>query len=532
MKKFFFLAILLISSFSLKNGVYIIIYNNFYLSNKYNLLSLSEASVYDTQTNFRIKLSNKYDKNSLCFIEKMNSNLRAGIIPGKSHTIFIDSKIKSYNKWNFIKINSTNYYLQNIIGCYLKIKYQEIVCEFISIEEADVFQLIKIYEEVSFKKSHNKLIDNEPIDVLIKYIDLRDPFLKRKNIHQIEKDIDNEELRYSIRSILINIPWIRKIFILMPNKKVKYFKKYELIHDKIIYVKDKDLLGFDSSNSLAFQFRFWKMKEFGISDNFIVMDDDCFIGKPLNKTDFFYVKNNKVVPLIINSKFHEIKKFEVEKKLLEYYEIIKKTNEEQDAYAFEYSQYLTYLFLLNIFQKSLNIPKFTHNAIPVNSNELKEIYDLVYNSEFNETTLFSKYRHVKSLQFQTFILAYTFIKYKKKVKNISHKYIVNNQSILSNYNYQLFCINTIPYGNTNLSFLISRIVMEKLFPVPTPYEIINYSLPSLSYKSLKLMTSEINDINLRYNHLNQALKITNIFHFLLYLFLFVSLIYIKINIEE
>ena len=187
MKKFFFLAILLISSFSLKNGVYIIIYNNFYLSNKYNLLSLSEASVYDTQTNFRIKLSNKYDKNSLCFIEKMNSNLRAGIIPGKSHTIFIDSKIKSYNKWNFIKINSTNYYLQNIIGCYLKIKYQEIVCEFISIEEADVFQLIKIYEEVSFKKSHNKLIDNEPIDVLIKYIDLRDPFLKRKNIHQIEK---------------------------------------------------------------------------------------------------------------------------------------------------------------------------------------------------------------------------------------------------------------------------------------------------------------------------------------------------------
>ena len=513
MKKFFFLAILLISSFSLKNGVYIIIYNNFYLSNKYNLLSLSEASVYDTQTNFRIKLSNKYDKNSLCFIEKMNSNLRAGIIPGKSHTIFIDSKIKSYNKWNFIKINSTNYYLQNIIGCYLKIKYQEIVCEFISIEEADVFQLIKIYEEVSFKKSHNKLIDNEPIDVLIKYIDLRDPFLKRKNIHQIEKDIDNEELRYSIRSILINIPWIRKIFILMPNEKVKYFKKYELIHDKIIYVKDKDLLGFDSSNSLAFQFRFWKMKEFGISDNFIVMDDDCFIGKPLNKTDFFYVKNNKVVPLIINSKFHEIKKFEVEKKLLEYYEIIKKTNEEQDAYAFEYSQYLTYLFLLNIFQKSLNIPKFTHNAIPVNSNELKEIYDLVYNSEFNETTLFSKYRHVKSLQFQTFILAYTFIKYKKKVKNISHKYIVNNQSILSNYNYQLFCINTIPYGNTNLSFLISRIVMEKLFPVPTPYEIIDYSLPSLSYNSLKLMTSEIKDINLKFYHLNQALKISNIHHF-------------------
>ena len=31
-------------------------------------------------------------------------------------------------------------------------------------------------------------------------------------------------------------------------------------------------------------------------------------------------------------------------KVNEDYEIIKKTNEEQDAYAFEYSQYLTYLF--------------------------------------------------------------------------------------------------------------------------------------------------------------------------------------------
>jgi len=45
------------------------------------------------------------------------------------------------------------------------------------------------------------------------------------------------------------------------------------------------------------------MKQFGLSDNFIYMDDDCFIGKPLNKSNFFYVENNKVVPAIINTKF-------------------------------------------------------------------------------------------------------------------------------------------------------------------------------------------------------------------------------------
>ena len=78
----------------------------------------------------------------------------------------------------------------------------------------------------------------------------------------------------------------------MPNEKVRYFKEYDLIKEKIIYVKDKDLIGFDSSNSYSFQFRYWNMKRFGISDNFIVMDDDYFIGAPLKKSDFFYVNNN------------------------------------------------------------------------------------------------------------------------------------------------------------------------------------------------------------------------------------------------
>ena len=61
------------------------------------------------------------------------------------------------------------------------------------------------------------LIEKEPIDIVIKYIDLEDPSLKRENIKQISKDEQHDELRYSIRSILQNIPWIRKIFILMPN---------------------------------------------------------------------------------------------------------------------------------------------------------------------------------------------------------------------------------------------------------------------------------------------------------------------------
>ena len=271
----------------------------------------------------------------------------------------------------------------------------------------------------------------------------------------------------------------------MPNERVRYFKDYELIEEKIIYVKDRDLIGFDSSNSLAFQFRFWKMKEFGISDNFIVMDDDCFIGKRIDKKDFFYVEKGKVVPSIITSRFIQIEKNYV----TTYYELYKNkaknSIEEQNDDIFNYSRFLTYLFVLNIFNITINnpifIPKFTHNAIPCNLKELKEIYNIINMSQYKATTLDSLYRNIESLQFQTLILSYTFIKYNKRVNDIPYKFIRINDSISAYYDFPLFCINKGPGNYSYLTFFKTKIVMEKLFPIPTPYEIIDYSLQNLSF---------------------------------------------------
>ena len=77
------------------------------------------------------------------------------------------------------------------------------------------------------------LIEKEQIDIVIKYIDLEDPSLKRDNIKQISKDEQHDELCYSIRSILKNIRLIRKIFILLLNERVRFLKSPELINDKI-----------------------------------------------------------------------------------------------------------------------------------------------------------------------------------------------------------------------------------------------------------------------------------------------------------
>ena len=403
----------------------------------------------------------------------------------------IKNSILSY-EWEFIKVEDNAFLIHNRAGCYLKDEKNNFVCSE-ALRHLTDFHLLKLYTEVNITKNDELILEKEPIDVFIKYIDLNDPNLVREGIPQIKKDIDNEELRYSIRSILKNIPWVRKIFILMPNEKVRYFKDYELIKEKIIYVKDKDILGYDSSNSHAFQYRIWKMKEFGLSDNFILMDDDCFIGQPLNKSHFFYVENNKVFPSIINTNYEVHTNTTATKEYNNQKNKLNNNKREQTSTKFMYSVYKTYLFLINYFNSPIVIPYFTHNAIPANLNDIKEIFDLINNSEFKSATLDAKYRHIETLQFQTSLIIYTFNKYKRKSNPLNYNYIDNANTVYGKYNFPLFCINT---GNNNeysdISFAKTKLVMENLFPIPTKYEIFNNTIvPNEAFKIMNILEDEL-----------------------------------------
>ena len=481
----------------LEDGIYNLMFDKFFFYYNYNTtkIEISKSFIAKSNCNFKITKSLNNDNLTFYFIEHIISNFKFSCNETKDIMLLLDINNDNIDisLWNFINIKDNSFILQNKNNqCFIIVNNYSIYCENIPLNMASKFDLIKIYEEVKENNIHKQIIDNEPIDVLIKYIDLKDQLLNRSKIHQIKKDIENEELRYEVRSILKYIPWVRKIFILMPNEKVKYFKDYNSIKDKIVYVKDKDLLGYDSANSLAFQFRYWKMKKFGISDNFITMDDDYFIGGPLNKTDFFYVKNNKVIPAIISPNFLSTDETSVRKKLKKYLKMISKSENEQSAAMFEYSLHLTYLFFINLFNKPIVVPKYTHNAFPVNLNELKEIYDLIYISKYKETTLDSLYRHLNSFQFQAFFVSYTFLKYNKKVKKISYKYMNTKNSFIDTYNYSLLCINTGSTNYSNLTFLKSRLVMEYLFHEKSPYEIINYSLSNIAFNVLYLMDKKYN----------------------------------------
>ena len=526
------ISLLVTNSFQIINEdtVYNIMSGNDYIKYKRKKIIISDSFGYNSY--FKINKILNIDNVFFYFIKQANSDLKLNY---SNVTKLVDfSRLKSrrnnYTLWTFKKKNKNNYIIQNKNKCYIKIINQKITCEFTNPEEATEFNIIKLYEELKENKDDNKLIEKEPIDVLIKYIDLRDPNLKRNGIHQINKDYDNEELKFSVRSILKYIPWIRKIFILMPNEKVRYFKEYNLIKEKIVYVKDKDLLGYDSSNSIPFQFRYWKMKNFGISNNFIIMDDDYFIGNYLKKNDLFYVEKGKIVPAIITSKFINIDYNSTQITYNMYKKKARESKNEQNSDIFRYSIYSSYLFVLDLFNRSLTIPRFSHNAIPVNLKEIEEIYHLVSKSKYNSTMLYSLYRHVESLQFQTLVISYTFIKYNKKVNDISYKFIRINNSVLSNYNYSLFCLNTGDDTYPSLTFDKAKIVMEYLFPNPTPYEIIdNNSLIKLAFNYVQSIEIKIKNYEENLN----IIKKQNIAFYLDTLILLIIIIFlIKIIISK
>ena len=159
--------------------------------------------------------------------------------------------IKNINNEKYMEINNYNLRCINSIDLFEKqnTKSKQISYNYI-------FNFIKLYESYRENKKYFKIIAKNPIDLVIKYIDLTDKTLNRKGIKQIYKDQDNEELRYCLRSVLNYIPWIRKIFILMPNDKVKFLKSIDEINEKIIYINDKEFLGFDSANIFSFTFKY------------------------------------------------------------------------------------------------------------------------------------------------------------------------------------------------------------------------------------------------------------------------------------
>ena len=462
------------------NGIYIIKnYNDIYLTIKNNNILLSNI-----QTHFR--LNNVF--NNIYYIKTKITNKFLGL--NDNNDIILYGKKENINKkkifWSLfnihnnqfcIKNNYNNLFIEsnnNYIKCQNKLTRLNFnnYSQFLT-NKSFIFTLLRISKDKIGNKTFLNYIKRESIDVLIKYIDLSDNNLNRSGIKQIYKDIDNEELKFSIRSILVNIPWIRKIFILMPNNKVKFLKSINEINDKIIYIKDNDLIGFDCANIFAFSFNLYKMEKFGISKNFIYMEDDFFIGKPLKKYDFFYYDSftKKVFPYIITKHFHERNKSELINK---YNNLYKKIDfiHPHSGEGWWLSIYNTENYFFEKYNKTFITTQFTHNAIPENIDDIKEIFKEIKNYKYIKETLYSKERHIKTLNQPHFYNLYQINIKHKIVNTIPYKYFAIESINKIKITTPLYVLNT--GGNhrpLNRHYKLQRKIMEKIFSSYNIYEL-------------------------------------------------------------
>lgn len=146
------------------------------------------------------------------------------------------------------------------------------------------------------------------IDLVYLWVDGSDPqWLAKKNTFLgIKSDLnteattkarsaDNGELKYSLRSMEKNAPWVRKIFIVTDEQTPEWLA---LDNGKVEVVDIRQLIpevSLPCYNSVIIEHFLWKIP--GLSEHFIYANDDMFFGRPVAPEFFFTPEGLPIVRL-------------------------------------------------------------------------------------------------------------------------------------------------------------------------------------------------------------------------------------------
>ena len=115
------------------------------------------------------------------------------------------------------------------------------------------------------------------------YRTLRDSYSSQKGVSS--RDRDNDELKYSLRSIKKYLPWHKgKIFLVTPGMKPTWLSN----SSNIIWINQNDIIPenlIPTFNTNVIEFFLHKIP--GLTDYFIHMNDDYFFCKSIKPDDFF-----------------------------------------------------------------------------------------------------------------------------------------------------------------------------------------------------------------------------------------------------
>lgn len=137
----------------------------------------------------------------------------------------------------------------------------------------------------------------EPIDLVYTWVDGEDPAVQgqlaahageigEENRHSLPGQLrDLHEILFSIRSVVRNMDWVRRIYIVTNGQRPSYLAegdRLRFVSHQEIFARREDLPVF---NSLSIECNLHRIP--GLSERFIYMNNDLFIGRPVTRDTFF-----------------------------------------------------------------------------------------------------------------------------------------------------------------------------------------------------------------------------------------------------
>ena len=307
------------------------------------------------------------------------------------------------------------------------------------------------------------------IDLVYLWVDGSDPqWLARKRTLTGECDDtddancsaryeNNDELKYSLRSVEKYLPWVRNIFIVTDNQVPDWL---DVTNSKVKIIDHKDILPEESLpcyNATVIECYLYKIP--GLSEYFLYANDDMFVGQPLTK-DFFFAEDGLPVIRMTHNRFEKL--IMQIKGLLNLHISVYRLMLERAA-----------ILVKNKFGKYYSdIPHHNIDAY------LKSDYQKVVEEIFEREIAASITSHIRQPHdVQRVIISY----YALAVKRGHLKYVGRKESCrirvhnpdfmkyMKKYSPKLFCLNDDQHATDNDRRRI-RPFLEELFPVKSVFE--------------------------------------------------------------
>lgn len=283
------------------------------------------------------------------------------------------------------------------------------------------------------------------------------------NIEAINKArcANNDELKYSLRSVEENVPWVRNIYIITDEQKPCWLNAD---HPKIKLIDIRDILPAEALpcyNSMVIEYFLYKIP--GLAEHFLYANDDMFFNAKVEPDFFFDAKDGYPIVRLKRKRLAKIRywwKFKRNKPLSNYRKTIYKAmvNAEKKSGKFIEGEphHNIDAYIKSDFKNAVeNV--FAEEIIPTIENHLRTDHD-IQRATFLYYALAVGHGHLKYIR-----------------KNESFRIIINKKQgkffhYLEKHKPKLFCMNDdVDVSDHEREQL--KIFMDHYFPEKSEFEI-------------------------------------------------------------